>query len=135
MGADTYLLVTEGVPETRFGYTKYHRGMGWRHVEEGFSSIFVKYFAYLMIFRSSAAPSVRFTLINRQIYGKTRKKSILQRAYHKTWKTQKPGGFRVPDPSLVLNMVFLVLPISTSQRFPWFEFCLRLFKLAKSLVA
>ena len=54
------VVVTDGVP-------RINQKMGLRQVEQGFSSFFAKFLAYLMIFQSFAVPLDRSTLKNHQI--------------------------------------------------------------------
>ena len=112
------LLVATGETGTRnsgFEYLQYHGEMGSRQVIQGMSSLFAKIMSYLMIFQSSAVPSVCSTLKNHQtwqFFFKKMKKSLAQLAFnpflHNTVSTQNPGfGYPFCYQLLYACLVFL----------------------------
>ena len=59
-----------GTRNPGFGFWKHHGEMDLRQVEQGFSSLFAKFLAYLMIFQSLTMPSRRIPLRKIIKYGK-----------------------------------------------------------------
>ena len=75
---DVSVLVEDGTGtlDLGFGYLQYHGEMGWKQVEQGFSSFFLP---YLMMLQSFTAPSEHSTLKHLQNWQKI-KKSLVQLA-------------------------------------------------------
>ena len=70
----------------------------------GFASFFAKFLPYLMIFQSSAAPSLHSTLKNHQIWQKMKKGFVLlafNLFLHDNVGTRNPGFGYLPVPQLV----------------------------------